>query len=427
MLRFYGGKILCGGANADITEGEVWVDGDRISYVGPAKEGPLPSFEREINLKGNLLMPGFKNGHTHSAMTFCRSLADGMPLQDWLFNLIFPLESYLTPEIVYNFSKIALLEYLQAGITANFDMYYHRDAIANASLDYGFRTVICGTNGSVETMEREYEHFNSINPLITMLPSIHAEYTAAPEDWDAIASVIKNHKMPFFTHSSETASEVQGCIERHGMTPTEWFDSLGLYDYGGGGYHCVYMSDRDFAIYKEKGLWMITNPRSNAKLASGIAPLERAIKEGINLAIGTDGPSSNNALSMFGELYAASTLQKLATMDAAAGDAEALILAACTGGARAMNLPDCDSIAVGKKADLIVIDASLPNMQPCGPTVANLVYAGNDRNVKMTMIDGKVLYENGEYTFSEDIPALYETCRGLLEDMLSKYNENKKA
>ena len=178
MIRFYNGKLLAMvGGSMEITSDEVWTDGAKISYVGPAKE-EMPAFEREIDLGGNLLMPGFKNAHTHSAMTFCRSLADDVPLQPWLFDQIFPLEAKLTPERVYWFTKLAILEYLTSGITAAFDMYYFRDKGAQACIESGFRYVFCGLTDPPEAVEEDYLHFNSLHPLISLIPGIHAEYTA---------------------------------------------------------------------------------------------------------------------------------------------------------------------------------------------------------------------------------------------------------
>lgn len=419
MIRFHNGKVLTMDGGAAVSEQEVWVDGSTISYVGP-KKAEMPAFEREIDLKGNLLMPGFKNAHTHSAMTFCRSLADDVPLQPWLFEQIFPLEEKLTPERVYAFTRLAILEYLTSGITAAFDMYYYRDHGAQACIDSGFRYVFCGLTDPPEVVEQDYLHFNSLHPLISLIPGMHAEYTANEEKYRVVHDLVHKYKTPFFTHNSETASEVEGCIARHGMTPTEWFDSMGMFDYGGGSYHCVHFSDHDIEIFKKRGLWLVTNPASNAKLASGIAPLQKYMDADINLAIGTDGPSSNNALDMFREMYLACVLQKLQTMDAAACDAEKILTAATVGGARAMGLADCDCIAEGKQADLIVIDLLRPSMRPIINIPKNLVYSGSKDCVKMTMIAGRILYENGEFFIGEDPAKIYEAVETEVEKMLAE-------
>ena len=144
MIRLYNGLVMPMTSDCAYFSGEVWTDGGKIAYAGPARSGVLPEFEREIDLGGDLVIPGFKNAHAHSAMTFLRSYADDLPLQSWLFDKVFPLEERLTPEAVYAFTRLAILEYLSGGMTASFDMYFHRDAYAQANIDSGFRTVICG-------------------------------------------------------------------------------------------------------------------------------------------------------------------------------------------------------------------------------------------------------------------------------------------
>lgn len=416
MIRFFNGKVLTFRDGLWLTEDEVWVDGARICRVGPPAEQP-PAFEREIDLRGDLLMPGFKNAHTHSAMTFCRSLADDVPLQPWLYEQIFPLEARLTPERVYAFTRLAILEYLSSGVTAAFDMYYHPDMGAQACIDSGFRYVFCGMAGSAEEAETRYTHFNSLHPLISLIPGVHAEYTVSAEELRYTADLVHRHRCPFYAHNSETALETEECIQRHGMTPTALFDSLGLFDYGGGGYHCVYLSDDDMEIFRRRGLYVVTCPASNAKLASGIAPLTRYQRAGIPIALGTDGASSNNALDMFREMYLACVLQKLRNGDAASGEAAAVLTAACSGGAHAMGLPDCDSIAPGKQADLIVIDLSRPNMRPIINIPKNLVYSGSKENVRLTMVAGQVRYENGEFFIGTDPETLYRQVESEVEKM----------
>lgn len=419
MIRFFNGKLLSLDGGFDVTEQEVWIDGSKIAYVGPAKPD-MPGFEREIDLRGNLLMPGFKDAHTHSAMTFCRSLADDVPLQPWLFEQIFPLEEKLTPERVYAFTKLAILEYVSGGITSAFDMYFFRLSNAQSAADCGFRYVVQGMNCPPEQAEEEYVKCNAMSPLVSLIPGIHAEYTTSVDEMKIVADIVQRHRAPFFTHISETKSEQEQCIERHGLTPTELFESLGLFEYGGGGYHCVWLSEHDKQIFKDRGLSVVSCPASNAKLASGVAPVQEYIDMGLNLALGTDGPSSNNGLDMFREMYLACVLQKLKCSDAAAGNAEAILRAATAGGARAMGLTDCDCIAVGKQADLIVIDLEKPSMQPVINIPKNLVYSGAKDCVKLTMVAGKVLYENGAFFIGEEPGRIYATAQAELQKMLAE-------
>ena len=421
MIRLHNALVMPMTSDCSVFRGEVWTDGGRIAYAGAPRAGELPAFEREIDLNGDLVLPGFKNAHAHSAMTFLRSYADDLPLQSWLFDKVFPLEARLTPEAVYAFTRLAVLEYLSGGITASFDMYFHRDAYARANIDCGFRTVICGAlsaGDKISVAADDYAKFNALDPLISYLPGVHAEYTADEKLLRGMSELVHELKSPFWTHNSETKSETDGCFERHGMSPTEYLDSLGLYDFGGGGYHCVWFSERDIEIFAEKGLWAVTCPCSNAKLASGIAPLERFEKRGVRLAVGTDGPASNNALDMFREMYLACVLQKLRLNDAAACPAENILLAACSGGARAMGLDGCDSLAEGKAADLAVISLHRPNMRPIHDVAKNLVYSGTRDDVRMTMVAGRILYENGEFRVGCDAEEIYAEAEKYTKELI---------
>lgn len=420
-LRFYNAKIMkldMTDKDGSVIEGELHTNDSIIEYVGSGKKSE-EKFDREIDCKGNLLIPGFKNAHTHSGMTFLRSYADDLPLQEWLFNRVFPREDKLTPDDVYALSKLAVMEYLSSGITANFDMYFFAESIAAAAKDTGYRTVLCGSvNGGPEKIQRvkdEFDVYNKYNELVSYQIGFHAEYTTSLDLMKEISALSRELKAPVFTHNSETEKEVAECKERHGMTPTQLFEKLGMLEYGGGGFHCVYMDDTDLAIFKKHGMWAVTNPGSNTKLASGIAPVCEMQKRGINLAIGTDGPASNNCLDMFREMFLVTGLQKLREKDAAACDALSVLKMATCGGALAMGLKDCDCIAEGKKADLVLIDLYQPNMQPVNNIAKNLVYSGSKSNVKITMVNGKILYENGEYFIGESPESIYDRANKITE------------
>ena len=419
MIRFYNGRVLENGA---VTDHEVWVKGTDIAYVGPGRED-APDFDRQVDLRGDLLMPGFKNAHTHSAMSFLRSMADDLPLQEWLFQQIFPREAKLNPKRVADFTKVAFLEYIANGITSCFDMYFHTDEFARVATEWGFRAVICESltaGNDWDDIYRNYERYNNWSDMVSYIPGFHGEYTGSVDMMKHIAKAAEELKAPVYSHNSETASEVEGCMERHGVTPTKLMDELGVFQYGGGGFHCAHMTDEDIAIFRNRGLYAVLNACSNAKLASGIAPLKRYMEAGVNLAVGTDGPASNNALDFFREMYLINVLAKLREEDAAAGDPALVLEAAVSGGARAMGLHEADGIAPGKLADMIVIDMLRPNMQPVHNVVKNLIYSGNPSNVKMTMIGGKVLYENGVFHVGEDIEKVYAEAQKETELLLSE-------
>ena len=421
MIRFYNGKTLSFGGGMKLSGHEVWVDGSTIVYVGPAKED-MPVFQRQIDLKGDLLIPGFKDAHTHTAMVFLRSYADDLPLQDWLYNKVFPHEARLTPEAVYQFTRLGILEYLSSGITASFDMYYYNEAYAKANVDCGFRTVICSAMNDFDAdptnIEREYLRFNNYSELVSYKLGIHAEYTTGLQRMEYMASLAEKYQAPCYMHCAETKAEVDGCLERHGLTPPQLLDRMGLFNYGGGGFHCVWMSDEDIELFARRGIYAVTNPASNVKLASGVAPVDKMLSAGVPMAIGTDGAASNNALDMFREMYLASCMQKLSLMDASAGKAEEILTMACAGGARAMGLDDCDDIAPGKKADLCVIDLHRPNMQPELNIPKNLVYSGSKENVRLTMVNGRILYENGEFFVGEEPEEIYRQVNRLCRSIL---------
>ncbi len=422
-IRIYNARILTMQEPLTVSEGELWVEGSRISYVG-AENGEAAgkiAWDRQIDANKNLLMPGFKNAHTHSAMTFLRSFADDRPLLSWLNEQVFPMEAKLVPEHIYHLSKLAILEYLTSGITANFDMYFHADKIAQSSVDCGFRTVLVAPFNdfvsSLEEVEENYVKFNNFHPLIRYTLGFHAEYTTGRERLEGLARLAHQYKAPVFTHNSESESEVRQCIERNGMTPTAFLNSLGLFDYGGGGYHCIHLSEEDLDIFQKKGLVAVTCPGSNTKLASGIAPIQTLMERKIPIAIGTDGPASNNCLDMFREMFLVTGLAKLREKDASAVDGAEVLKMATTGGAKAMGLSDCDVLAQGKLADLILIDLHQPNMQPLNNIVKNLVYSGSKQNVKMTMIDGKILYEDGVFHIGTDPEEIYAKANEIIESM----------
>ncbi len=417
MIRFYNGKTLRFDGGAHLTADEVWTDGGGIVYVG-APRRDMPAFEREIDLDGDVLLPGFKNAHAHTAMVFLRSLADDMELDRWLSEQVWPNEAKLDAEAVYDLTRLGVLEYLSSGITAAFDMYRLNDACAQAYIDCGFRAVLCAAlndfDRDPENIEREYLRFNALDPLVSYRLGLHAEYTTSMERMEYMASLAEKYRAPCFTHLCETRAETEGCVERYGLTPPQLLDRLGFFRWGGGGFHCCYMSEEDVALFAEKKLWVITNPASNLKLASGIAPIEKLRRAGVPLAIGTDGAGSNNALDMFREMYLVSALAKLSAGDAAACPAESVLEMACVGGAKAMGLNDCTDIAPGMRADLVVLDLRRPNMQPENNILKNIVYAGSKENVRLTMVDGRVLYERGGFFVGESAARIYEKAEAFM-------------
>ncbi len=422
-IRFYNARILTMEEGREIFLGEVHIDDSRISYVGEAKETTETKWDQEIDCEGNLLMPGFKNAHTHSAMTFLRSHADDLPLGDWLENQVFPFEAKLTPEDIYTFTKLAVLEYLTSGITSIMEMYLTPETVAKACQKMGMRLVqVGGVNNfsqSPELLEKWYKELNGVSPLTSFCLGFHAEYTCTPELLQKIADLARKYKAPVFTHCEETEAETLGCIERYGKTPVKLLSDLGMFDYGGAGFHMVHANKEDIQILKEKHIGVVTNPASNTKLASGIAPLDEFLENDVLVALGTDGPASNNCLDMFREMFLATGLAKLRLSDASAIPAMEVLKMATVNGAHLMQIPDADVLAEGKLADLIMIDLFQPNMQPIHNIAKNIVYSGSKQNVKMTMIHGRILYDcfgGGQHFHTDSQPAeIYREAQKITE------------
>jgi len=424
IVLFQNARILTLQNHEPIFLGEVLVENERIVYVGQAYQGKLKP-NRIIDLQGNVLMPGFKNAHTHSAMTFLRSFADDLPLKRWLEEKVFPIEATMQPEDIYHLAKVAIAEYVSGGITAAFDMYLYPEQTMQAAIDLGFRMVGVATvnsfKESVEKVKAYYLKFNhGYHPLISYQLGFHAEYTTDPSILIELGKLAQHLKAPVFGHISETSQEVEDCIKRTGMRPPKYLESLGLFQYGGGAYHAVHFNEEDIALFKKRHLHIVHNPGSNTKLASGIAPIQTFLEQGINVALGTDGPASNNALDMFKEMMLTFSLQKIKYQNAQIPDAFDVLKMATINGAKAMHLKQSETLTVGSFADLIVIDLQQPNMQPIINIPKNIVYSGSKSNIALTMIHGKIVYEQGKFFFNESIQSIYEQAQRVTNRLLNQ-------
>lgn len=432
-IRLYNARILTMEKHRPVFEGEVWIKNEKIACVASKEElatnwdgtnAPRIEWDIQMDCEGNLLMPGFKNAHTHSAMTFLRSYADDLPLERWLNEKIFPMEAHLSPEDIYELTKLAVLEYLSGGVTSIFDMYVNPEAVAEACMDTGMRCVLVpGLNNFVSSpdqVEEEYLKWNKPNSLISYQLGFHAEYTCSKELLYKVSELAHRHRTPVYTHLAETAKEVAECKARYGMTPAVFLDSLGMFEFGGGGFHCVHMTPQDMDVFRMRRLHVITNPASNLKLASGIAPIAEYERRKIPVSIGTDGPASNNCLDMFREMFLVAGLSKVREEDAASLSAERVLRMATVHGAKAMGLNRADSLVKGKYADIVLIDLQQPNMQPDHNVIGNLVYSGNKSNVRMTMINGKILYKDGRFNVGEHAEQIYGKCNAILQRIINQ-------
>ena len=406
--------------NKDIVNGDLLVEGNKIVRIALKINVKA---NKVIDCEGNLLMPGFKDAHAHNGMTFLRSASDDLNLQDWLNEIVFPAEAHFKKDDIYHLTKLAYLELISSGVTANFDMYFHLDEIRKASLEIGMRsTLLVMPDGSDKSIKHARELLlknKEKESLVTYLLGYHSEYTTTKSQLERISKLAHEFKIPTYTHCSETVSETEGSIKRHKLTPTQYLDSLGLFDYGGGIFHGVYVNKKDIALLKKKHVYVCTCPCSNLKLASGIAPIKELFSNGVKVAIGTDGPASNNALDMFREIYLVSTLAKVREKDPACIDAFNVLKMACVNGANMIGVKNATYLEEGKLADLIMIDLHRPDMQPINNIINNLVYSGNKLDVKMTMINGKILYYNHNFYLKESVDQIYKNAQKITNRLLN--------
>ena len=402
---------------------------DKITYIG--NECPDGNFGREYDGKGKVLMPGFINTHAHSPMSLLRGYGENMGLQDWLNKRIFPFEDKLTGEAVYWGTLLSMAESIRYGITSTTDMYYFAEDMIRAIDDSGTRnnlsrSVTCFSDAdlwdleSAKEMKDIYERYhNGLDGRLKVDMSIHAEYTSNPKIVKQMAEYTKEIGANMHVHLSETQLEHEECKQRHGKTPAAYFESLGLFDTPTTAAHCVWLEPDDYPILKEKGVTVACNPVSNMKLASGICNIPELYKNGINVSLGTDSVASNNNLNFIEEIKFFAMASKVKLLDPTAVTPTEALKAATVSGAKAQGREDCGVIKEGNKADLVVMDISGPHMYPVHDLVNNLVYSASGSDIVMTVCDGKVLYENGEYKTIDIEKTLFEADR-MTKNILSQ-------
>lgn len=407
-IEIRGGTLLCVPATGEVIEnGSVHVRDGRITYAGPHK-APTFTPERVIDASDTVVMPGLYNLHTHAAMNILRGFSDDCPLQEWLFDHIFPAEEKLTPEMVYWSTMGALCEMARAGIVCFNDMYDFCDSIARATEKSGMRAVlsrgVTSRFGPWDDKVREAEEFFDKwngQGRIHVWFAPHAQYTNVDDAVRHLGELAKNHGTGIHAHVSETKKEHEDCIRETGMTPIAYFDSLGLLDVPFIGAHCVWVTDEDIQLMAGKGAVVASCPRSNMKLASGFAPLEKMRKGGVRISLGTDSAASNNRLSIMSEMEAAAYTQKALLGDPAAFTASQMLDIACTQGALALG-QNGGTLEAGKNADLILVSRKGMRWLPDYSIPSSLVYAAQDCSVALTMVGGDILFENGQVTFADE-------------------------
>ncbi len=383
------------------------ITGKKIEYIGYEK--PKASAARTIDARGKVLIPGLINAHTHVPMTLFRGLSDDCELDVWLREHIWPAEDKLDGDSVRAGTSLAVAEMLASGTTSFSDSYFFVDAIAEVAESSGIRAnlsrSIVGSGENFEDMasvaeaKELYEKYHMADGgRIRTDASIHAEYTSETACRKKVADLARERGQSLQIHTSESRSEHEKCIERYGKTPVALFESEGLF---GGTLpllaHCCYITEEDMDIINAHGGSVAHCPVSNLKLASGVAPVVRMLEKGVNVALATDGVASNNSTDMFEEIKLMAILHKGINCNPTAISAHDALYSATVAGAKAQGREDCGILKAGFAADVVMLDFDRPHLTPCHNALSNTVYSARGSDVCLTMVNGKVLYENGEF------------------------------
>ncbi len=391
-----------------IKDGCLGIADDRICYLGDTQ--PQEKYDHIKDMGGKVLFPGLINTHCHAAMTLLRGIGSDLPLKEWLYDHMFPTEDKLRSQDVKAGSQLAIMEMLSTGTTSFSDMYYFSEDTAEAVLSSGIKANICRAISAFDPSEA-YEDSYRVKEALALYDkyhgagngrlridfSIHAEYTCLEHIVKAHSRACRDRQGIMHIHLSETKAEHDECIKKYGKTPAQWFRDLGAFDSPCIAAHCVWCTDEDLDILRKYNVSPIHNPTSNMKLGSGFAPIQKMLDMGLTIGLGTDGAASNNNLNLIEEMHIASIIHNGFHNDPVIMKPHEVLKMATANGAKMQGRPDCGSIAIGNKADLIALSFDAPHMLPAFDPISMLCYSAQGSDVAMTMVDGKILYENGEF------------------------------
>lgn len=413
--------------------GSVAINGDKIVVVGKdVKE----KADVVIDAKGKVVLPGLINDHTHLAMVLLRGVADDMALMPWLETKIWPIEKNLRAEDCYAGALLGCLEMIKSGTTCFADQYFFMENVARAVEEAGMRASL--SYGIIElgdSKRRESElrageklvkeRNGTAKGRITTMFGPHAAYTCSPECLMKVKELAKKYKVGIHTHISETQEEVEQITEKYGKRPVEHLDAIGFLGPEVLAAHCVWVTEREIKILKERGVKPVHNPISNMKTASGVAPVQEMLDAGIPVALGTDGAASNNALDMINEMKFAALLNKVHKLNPIIVSAATTLEMATINGAIGLGLgKKIGSLEVGKKADIIIVDFKKPHLTPLHNVVSHLVYSAVSSDVDTTIVDGKILMQ-GREVLALDEDKVLERAQKTSDDLLARWRVAK--
>lgn len=406
-----GGDLCVTNVSLDGQPGGLRVRDGMITAIGADVEAE-PG-EDALDAAGAILVPPLINGHTHAAMTLFRGHGDDLPLMRWLQEAIWPVEANLDAEDAYWGTRLACLEMIRTGTTRFWDMYWQPEAVARAVIDSGIRAVLgppmidpqgdTGIEGRNETVVGQLDALEGFGPRVSGAVAPHSIYTVGTDSLEFAVNTAAERGLPIHIHLSETGPEVDECLERFGMRPAFYLDSIGMLTPRTTLAHGVYLDRAELELVAERGATVTTNPVANMKLAVGAAfPYPAATKAGVNLALGTDGAGSNNSLDLIADLKTFALLQRHDNTDAEAIPMdEAWAIAT---GRRSPLIGDPDPLAIGKPADFLLLDQDSHELA-LGNLTSALVYTATGAVVKTTVVDGKVLMRDRQVEGAQEVVA----------------------
>lgn len=410
-----------------IEDGELEFDaqGGRLTYVGPRRLEPA---EGVTDARGLLAMPGLVNAHTHAAMTLERGVADGLPLGAWL-NAVWELERRADGADIRAGLRLALAEMIKSGTTAFADMYFYDEALVATVEESGMRAGLAfgllpevglfdnasGGRTLTDTAQLAASCDGAGGGRVRTLLGPHAPYSCSPAYLREVVELAAKHGLALHTHVSETRGEVEACRNQHGVSPVELVEATGIFDQRCLAAHCVHVDERDIEILAgHPGVWAVHNPSSNLKLGSGIAPVPRMLAKGVRLALGTDGPASNDNLDMFDELSLVSVLHRGVQEDATVIDDLQALRAATVSGVRALGFDDVGVLAPGFQADLILLSLHAPHLVPMHSATALVVHSATGADVRSVYVAGRCLMRDRQLLTLDEEAVMEEARRRAL-------------
>lgn len=395
-----------------LADHSVAVDGGRIVAILPTEETRRRFVaQRYYRLTDHVLIPGLVNLHTHAAMTLLRGYADDLPLMEWLKGHIWPAETrHMSPDFVRDGTRIACAEMLRGGTTCFNDMYFFPEAVAEAALDAGIRAAIglividfptAYAGDADDYLNKGFALRDCLRdePLLSFTLAPHAPYTVGDKTLEKIATFASQLDLPVHIHLHETEDEIRQSLTQHNLRPLARLHNLGLLGPGLIAVHGVHLTPDEQSLLAEHGCHLAHCPASNLKLASGFAPVASLDGHGVNIGIGTDGAASNNKLDMFDAMRLTALLAKAVSGDAAAIPAHTALQMATLNGAHALGLDDhIGSLMPGKLADIVAVDLSGIENQPCFDPVSTLVYAAGREQVSHVWVNGELHLDNRQLT-----------------------------